>query len=102
MTENKIRVELFEDIWDIVLGTPEVVASLPAELLAKLQATPRDTQFARARREVPCTVKEAQVLLRVFTAAANACALSGDSQRLRLAGEGSRHVIDALRKAVRP
>ena len=78
-----------------------MAAPLPSELEAKVRATYRDTQFARARREVLCTVQEAQVLVRIFTAAATAYALNGDSHRLRLAGDGSRHVIDALRKAAR-
>jgi len=100
--EARIRVELFEDVWEIALDPMGMVTPLPAELEAKIRATERDLQFARARREVLCSVPEAQVLLRIFTAAASAYALHGDSHRLRLAGDGSRHVIDALRKAASP
>jgi len=96
-----IGVELFEDVWEIALDPAGMAAPLPIDLEAKVRATYRDTQFARARREVLCTVQEAQVLVRIFTAAATACALNGDSHRLRLAGDGGRHVIDALRKAAR-
>ena len=97
----RIRVELFEDVWAIALDPAGMVAPLPTELEAKIRATDQDMQFARARREVLCSVREAQVLLRIFTAAARAYALNGDSHRLRLAGDGSRHLIDALRKAAR-
>jgi len=97
----RICVELFEDVWGIALDPMGMVAPLPVELEAKISATNRDMQFARARREVLCTVPEAQLLLRIFTAAASAYAINGDSHRLRLAADGSRHVIDALRKALR-
>jgi hypothetical protein len=92
-------VELFEDVWEIALDPAGTAPPLPSELEAKVRARYRDTQFARARREVLCTVQEVQVLLRIFTAAASAYALNGESHRLRRAGDGSRHVIDALRKA---
>ena len=101
MAPPRIRVELFEDVWEIALDPAGMAAPLSSELEAKVRATYRDTQFARARREVLCTPHEAQALVRVFTAAVSAYALNGDSHRLRLAGDGSRHVIDALRKAVR-
>ena len=101
MPMARIRVELFEDVWAIALDPAGMVAPLPAELEAKIRATDRDMQFARARRELLCSAQEAQILLRIFTAAAGAYTLSGDSHRLRLAGDGSRHVIDALRKAAR-
>ena len=101
MPVARIRVELFEDVWEIALDPATMVAPLPPELDAKIRRTDRDMQFARARREVLCSVQEAQVLLRIFTVAASAYALHGDSHRLRLAGDGSRHVVDALGKAAR-
>jgi len=97
----RIRVELFEDAWEIALEPVAMVAPLPAELHAKIRATDRDLQFAKARRQVLLSVQEAQLLLRMFTAAASTCAQNGDSHRLRLAGDRSRHLIDALRKEAR-
>jgi len=92
-----IRIELYDDVWDIALHYDGTRSPLAMALLAKITSMPLDTQLASARRAVVCSVHEAQALLSIFRAAANVHALRSDRHRLRLAGDGCRLVINALR-----
>jgi len=96
--DRSVRIDLFEDVWDIAVHNPLPTSLVPQELLATIKAASRNTEFARAQRV--CTPREAQQLVRIYTVAASAYAVLGDRHRLRLAADGSRLVIEALIKAV--
>ena len=98
---RSIRLVLFEDVWEIALQNPLPTSLVPPKLLAKIQAAPRDTGSARAQRELICTPREAQQLLRIYRVAASAYAVLGDIDRLQLAADGARLVSDALRTVAR-
>ena len=48
MAPPRIRVELFEDVWEIALDPAGMAAPLPSEFEARVRATYRDTQFAES------------------------------------------------------
>jgi len=100
-SDRSVRIDLFEDVWDIAVHNPLPTSLVPQELLATIKAASRNTEFARAQREVVCTPREAQQLVRIYTVAASAYAVLGDRHRLRLAADGSLLVSEALMKAVR-
>ena len=97
--DRLIQIDLFEDVWQIAFRNPLPTSLIPHEVLARIKAAPRNTEFARARRQVVCTPREAQQLARVYRVAASAYAVMGDRHRLELAADGSRLVIEALLKA---
>ena len=99
---RSIRIVLSEDVWEIALQNPLPTSLVPRKLLAKLKAAPRTAESARAQREVMCTRREAEELLRIYTVAWSAYAVMGDTHRLQLTADGSRIVIEALSNAVRP
>src|SRR5262249_32961792 len=76
---RSIRIVLFEDVWEIALQNPLPTSLVPPKLLAKIKAAPRNTESARAQRELICAPREAQQLLRIYTVAASAYAVLDDS-----------------------
>ena len=100
MNQDKlIRIDLFENVWEIALRNPLPTSLVPQDVLARMKAAPRNTELARAQRQVVCTPREAQQLASLYRVAASAYAVLGDRRRLELAADGSRLVIEALLKA---
>src|SRR5215475_16026303 len=81
--ERLIRINLFEDVWEIALHNPLPMSLVPYELLAMIKAARRNTELTRPVRKVVCTPREAQQLTRIYTVAASAYAVLGDRHRLR-------------------
>jgi hypothetical protein len=97
--EPQIRIALPEGVWEIALDRIETSAPAARPLLARIRQKAGNLVPVR-RRVVVFNLHEAQLLLTVFSAAANAHAHRGDDHRLRLAVDGGRQVIDAIRTAV--
>src|SRR5262245_8980332 len=97
--ERQMRIALPEEVWEIAPAGSKTSPPAARPLLARIRQT-LGNRGSGIRLGVLFNPQELQLLLTIFTAAANTHAQRDDDHRLRLAVDGGRRVIEAIRKGM--
>src|SRR5262245_18800232 len=97
--ERQMRIALPEEVWEIAFDRIKTGFPEARPLVARIRQM-LGNRASGSRRGVLFNPQELQLLLTVFTAAANTHAQRDDDHSLRLAVDGGRRVIEAIRKGM--